>query len=65
MTGDEWSNPHTRCFGMLMNGQAMNEWDGRGRRLYDDVLLLLVNAFHERIDFRVPPAIQGATCRCW
>ncbi len=61
MTGDEWGNPYTRCFGMLMNGQAMNEWDGRGRRLYDDVLLLLVNAFYERIDFRVPPAIPDAT----
>ncbi len=61
MTNDEWSSPYTRCFGMLLNGQAMNEWDRRGQRISDDVLLLLLNAFYDRIDFKMPSAVPGAT----
>ena len=39
---------------MLLNGQIMDEWDARGRHVRDDVLLILLNAYHEPIGFRLP-----------
>ncbi|NJO07886.1 MAG: glycogen debranching protein GlgX [Chloroflexaceae bacterium] len=59
MSNDEWSDGFVRCIGMLLNGQAMNEWDGRGQRVYDEVLLLLLNAYYEKIDFTIPQALNG------
>jgi glycogen operon protein len=56
MTDEQWSSGFVRCIGMLLNGQAMSEWDGKGQRLYDDVLLLLLNAYHEVIPFTLPVA---------
>ncbi len=59
MSDDEWSNGLVRCLGMLLNGQAMNESDRRGRRVYDDVVLLLFNAYHEKLDFTIPQAVEN------
>jgi glycogen operon protein len=54
MTEDEWNTAHVRCLGMLLNGQAMDEYDERGNRIKDDVLLLLINGYWEPITFKLP-----------
>jgi glycogen operon protein len=54
MAEEEWANGFVRCIGMLLNGQIMDEWDSRGRHVRDDVLLLLLNAHHEPIEFTLP-----------
>ncbi len=54
MTEDEWNTAHVRCLGMLLNGQAMEEYDERGNRIKDDVLLLLINGYWEPITFKLP-----------
>jgi glycogen operon protein len=54
MTEDEWNTSHVRCLGMLLNGQVMDEYDERGRRIKDDILLLLVNSYWEPIEFKIP-----------
>jgi glycogen operon protein len=43
MTEDEWSDPDTRTIGMLLSGRAADEIDERGRAIYGDTLLLLLN----------------------
>lgn len=54
MSADDWNNPRTRCLGLLLNGQIMDEHDERGAPIRDDILLLLFNAHHESISFLLP-----------
>ena len=54
-TSDEdWNKPTSHCQGVYFAGGKLIETDGRGRRLKDDNLLLLLNAHHEDIDFLLP-----------
>jgi isoamylase len=54
MTDEEWNTAFARCLGVYFGGDALNERDRRGRPLTDDNFLLLVNAYHEPIDFTLP-----------
>lgn len=54
MTGENWSNSRTRSLGMILNGEAMVEFDERGRRIKDDIFLLILNAWHEGVNFTLP-----------
>ncbi|OAV45029.1 glycogen debranching protein GlgX [Lewinella sp. 4G2] len=54
MQGEEWSSTHTRSLGMLLNGEAMDEYDERGNRVKDDIFLVILNAYWEGVDFRLP-----------
>ena len=58
MTEQDWRLPFARCVGMLMVGQRLAERDERGAPIADDDLLLLLNAHHEAIEFKLP---EG----CW
>jgi isoamylase len=51
---DDWSQASTHCLGVYFAGGKLTETDGRGRRLQDDNLLLLLNAHHEDIAFMLP-----------
>jgi glycogen operon protein len=59
MTDEDWLNWHTRCLGMLLAGDAIEELDARGTRIMDQTLLLLLNAHYEPLSF-VLPAYQTA-----
>lgn len=54
MTEEEWDNAYVRCMGMLLNGEAMHEYDQKGRRIKDDIYLLLVNSYWEDVQFFLP-----------
>jgi isoamylase len=54
MTEEEWNTHFTRCFGMLLGGDAMLEWDEHGERVTDDTFLLLFNADRGTIPFTLP-----------
>ena len=49
-----WEDPQARCVGMFMDGHSLHEHDARGQRLVDDDFLLLFNAHHEDLSFRLP-----------
>jgi glycogen operon protein len=51
MSDEDWNNSETRCFGLRLAGDAIEESDDRGNRIVDDTLLILVNAHHEPIPF--------------
>jgi glycogen operon protein len=51
----QWRAGYVRCLGVLMNGEAMREWREDGSLVYDEPLLLLLNAHHDRIQFSLPP----------
>jgi glycogen operon protein len=54
MSDDDWGNPETRCFGLRLAGDAIEELDDRGNRIVDDTLLILLNAHHEGVAFTLP-----------
>ncbi|NNJ09813.1 glycogen debranching protein GlgX [Chloroflexales bacterium ZM16-3] len=59
MSQEEWERGSVRCLGMLLNGQVMNEWGAQGRRVYDDVVLLALNAHYEEVPFLLPFGAEG------
>jgi glycogen operon protein len=56
----QWENPHTRCFGMLLDGRAQET--GIKRKGSDATLLLAYNAHYEAVEFKLPEVAQG---RSW
>jgi glycogen operon protein len=59
MTDEDWTNAFTRCLGLRLSGEAMNEIDPMGRPLVDDTLLILLNAHHEPLPFVLPAHHRG------
>jgi glycogen operon protein len=62
MTEEQWLDDHARCMGMLMDGRAQPT--GIRRSGADVTLLLLVNAHHEAVNFRLPEVAQGSGWAC-
>ena len=60
MTDEEWNTHFVRCFGMLLNGQAMLEWDELGQPVHDRTFLLLFNADQNLIPFQLPVSARAA-----
>jgi glycogen operon protein len=54
MTDEEWNQSFARCLGLVLAGDAIKEYDERGRRIKDDNLIVLLNAHHEDLDFALP-----------
>lgn len=54
MSEADWNQEFSRCLGVYLAGDTLLETDGRGQRLVDDNLLLLINAHHEDIAFTLP-----------
>ena len=59
MTDEAWTAPFVRSLGVLMVGHALEDIDERGRPLVGDTVLMLLNAHHEEVPFRLPPADEG------
>ena len=54
MTDEEWSNSHSRCVGLRLSGDAIEEVDDMGEPIVGDTFLLLLNAHHEPLGFTLP-----------
>jgi isoamylase len=60
MTIEDWNDPITRCFGMLLDGRA--QATGVRRPSADATLLWLLNAYHDVVPFCLPKVAGG---RSW
>jgi isoamylase len=60
MSPEQWNDGNARCLGVLLDGRAQPT--GVRRRGLDATLLLLFNAHHEVVKFRLPEATDG---RSW
>ncbi len=54
MTDAQWQTRSLRCIGMLLNGEALDEYDAQGLRIRDDIFFQIVNAHWEPIVFMLP-----------
>ena len=59
MTDEDWANAFTRCFGLRLAGDAIAEVDREGAPVVDDTLMILVNSYHEPIEFVLPETRRG------
>jgi isoamylase len=59
MTDAQWNTNFIRCMGMLLNGELINEVNERGEPIKDDILLLIVNSYWEKIKFVLPNTTLG------
>jgi isoamylase len=60
----DWHQPFGRVLGMFVAGDAFEEHDERGRRIQDSDLMLLFNAHHAAIEFRLPAEPSTPAGRC-
>lgn len=54
MGSDKWNDLNHRCLGMLLNGQAMEEYDEKGARIGSDIFLVILNSYWEDLQFTLP-----------
>jgi len=57
MTAEHWQDPNARCFGLLLDGRA--QVSGIPRRGSEATLLLVVNAHHDVVVFKLPEVTGG------
>src|SRR5581483_10097139 len=60
MTQRDWSRPEARAIGVFLNGDEIPTPGPHGEAVVDDSFLLLFNAHHEPIAFRLPTRRLGA-----
>jgi glycogen operon protein len=58
MTSEEWEKEHARTLGVYLAGGDLGEMDRYGMPARDDDFLLLFNAHHEPVEFRIP-SLEG------
>jgi isoamylase len=54
MAPEDWRRPGLSSLAFMMGGDAIQAVDERGQRLIDDNVLVLMNAHHEPVTFRLP-----------
>ena len=59
MAASDWQQDFARCFGVYLAGAAIERRRRRGEPIRDSNFLLLLNAYHEAIPFRVAQILAG------
>ncbi len=59
MTQRDWRREDARSLGVFLNGAKLAETDPEGRELIDRSFLVIFNAHHEDVEFRLPSASYG------
>ncbi|PHI19490.1 glycogen debranching enzyme GlgX [Lewinellaceae bacterium SD302] len=54
VTQEQWEDPNMHALGMLLNGEAMEEYDEYGSRIDARNFLILLNSYWEPVDFVLP-----------
>jgi len=60
MNDEAWHAGFVKCLGLWLNGEMIGEVDEKGEPHSGDTLLLLLNAHHESIPFRLPSPVPAA-----
>jgi glycogen operon protein len=59
MEEEDWQKPFARSVAFLLGGDAIATPDERGQRIVGDSLLVLMNAWHERVRYVLPDVVWG------
>jgi glycogen operon protein len=58
MQAGDWQDGNMKCFGMLMDGRA--QVSGIRKHGQDATLLMILNSFHDAVDFALPESPGGS-----
>jgi glycogen operon protein len=64
MSDAAWHEPHVRSLGVRLDGASIDEVDERGRPLRGDTVLILLNAHHEPVAFRLSAFVRRPVWEC-
>jgi glycogen operon protein len=56
---ENWGAEWNRSLALMLNGKTLHTADEDGNDLIDDSFLMLINAFHEGVEFRLPKPPNG------
>jgi glycogen operon protein len=56
MSDGHWMSPDTRCVGMRLNGDAIDDANDQGERVIGDTLVVILNGSDAVVPFRLPAA---------
>jgi len=59
MGEEAWQAGFNQCFGFHLAGDLIGDVDERGQPVIGDSILILMNAYHEAIPFRLPVRVKG------
>jgi isoamylase len=59
MSDEDWNAGFSKCVGVRLAGDLIDELDEHGEPIVGETLLLLLNAHHEQIDFALPITKAG------
>ncbi len=58
MTEDAWNAGFVKCLGVRLAGDLIGDVNPRGEPILGDTIMLLLNAHHEPIPFKLPPVAK-------
>ena len=50
----DWNTGYAKCLGLFLSGTPFYEFDDNGEPILDDHFIILINAHHEGIPFKIP-----------
>ncbi len=59
MSDEAWNAGFVKCLGVRLAGELIGDLDERGEPVRGDTLLILLNAHHEPLKFRLPTPVAG------
>jgi isoamylase len=59
MTEEHWNNDFAKSLAIYLNGRGLHSVGPRGESVVDDSFFLIFNAYHESLDFTLPPPKYG------
>ncbi|HSQ05381.1 MAG TPA: glycogen debranching protein GlgX [Burkholderiales bacterium] len=60
MTPEEWQRPEARSLAVYLSGEGFTETDEKGGVITGTTFLVLFNAYHDAVGFRLPNSVPGA-----
>jgi glycogen operon protein len=63
IVNEQWNDPEVRSMVMRLAGEAIDEREAEGGRISDETLLVMLNAYHEALTFKLPEAGGVDTCQ--
>ncbi|HET6964891.1 MAG TPA: glycogen debranching protein GlgX [Acidimicrobiales bacterium] len=61
MTDTDWTVGYAKSLGVYLNGSAIPDPDEHGRPIVDDTFFLVLNAWDQEMEFKLPGARWGAS----
>jgi glycogen operon protein len=59
MAAEDWQKPFARSIAFVLGGDTIGSLDERGERIVGDTLLVLLNAWHEPVEYVLPDIQWG------